>query len=145
MGIQFIPGNLVSYKFNSIKGSCGLVANGHTCIGFQLQLISNLLPRHAIEHHIYQFYLTFSLIHLTPKGKEETRADKLRSIVAQMEYSYQIHKWVEKGVPFSTNLYVPETHPLTLAQFHEREDERHVFKVHILWLWQFLVHVNPAF
>ena len=59
--------------------------------------------------------------------------------MAQIEYSYQIHKWVEKGVPFSTNLYVPETHLLTLAQFHGREDEGHVF----LWLWQFLVHVNP--
>ena len=63
-------------------------------------------------------------------GKKETRADKLRSIVAQMEYSYQIRKWTDSNVPFTTHLYIPETHPLTRATFHECEDEGHVFKVH---------------
>lgn len=66
---------------------------------------------------------------LNTAGKEETQEDKLRSTVAQMEYRHQIHQWVEKGVPFTTHLYVPETHPLTRATFHEREDEGHVFKV----------------
>ena len=69
-------------------------------------------------------------ISYTPTGKEETKDNKLRSIVAQMEYRHQIHQWVEKGVPFSTHLYVPEVHPLTRATFHDREDEGHVFKVH---------------
>ncbi len=46
-----------------------------------------------------------------------------------MEYSYEIRKWEEKGVPFRTHLYVPEVHPVTKARFHEREDEGHVFKV----------------
>ena len=37
-------------------------------------------------------------------GKKETRADKIRTIVAQMEYSYQIRKWTDSGVPFTTHL-----------------------------------------
>lgn len=62
-------------------------------------------------------------------GKKETRADKLRSIVAQMEYSHHIRKWTANNVPFTRHLYVPEVHPLTSATFHEREGEGHVFKV----------------
>jgi hypothetical protein len=45
-----------------------------------------------------------------------------------MEYSYQVNQWEERGVPFKTNLYVPEVHPVTQEYFHEREDEGHVFK-----------------
>ena len=57
------------------------------------------------------------------------RANKLRSIVAQMEYSHQIYKWTNNHMPFTTHLYVPETHPLTWAICHEREDEGHLFNV----------------
>ena len=49
-----------------------------------------------------------------------------------MEYTYQVRSWDEKGVPFRTHLYVPENHPITGNEFHEREDEAHVFKVNIL-------------
>ena len=55
----------------------------------------------------------------------------LRSILAQMEYSYQVCKWNDAGVPFRTHMYVPERHPLTGCDFHEREDFVHVLKVGI--------------
>lgn len=62
-------------------------------------------------------------------GKSETQADKLRSILAQIEYAYQIDYWESEGVPFRTHLHVPEDHPLTGHMFCEREDEGHVLKV----------------
>ena len=62
----------------------------------------------------------------------ESRADKLRSIVAQMVYTYEINCRDKRGVPFTRNMYVPEIHPVTLTLFHEREDEGHVFKVQLL-------------
>ena len=47
-----------------------------------------------------------------------------------MEYVYKICKWdSELGVPFQTHMYAPEKHPMTQKDFHEREDEGHVFKV----------------
>ena len=63
-------------------------------------------------------------------GKTETLTDKLRSILAQLEYQYQIATWEKEGVDFRTYLYVPEKHPLTQDIFYEREDEAHVFKVY---------------
>ena len=56
----------------------------------------------------------------------------LRSILAQMEYSYMICKWDDSGVPFCTYMHVPEKHPLTGSEFHEREDFAHVLKVHAM-------------
>lgn len=55
--------------------------------------------------------------------------DKLRSILAQLEYSYQVQHWHEQGVPFRTHMYVPEINALTGAPFHEREDDAHILKV----------------
>ena len=62
-------------------------------------------------------------------GKDEELGDKLRSILAQLEFSHTIDKWDQDGVPFKTHLYVPEVHPLTGHEFCERGDEGHVFKV----------------
>ena len=62
-------------------------------------------------------------------GKDEDEESMLRSILAQLEYRYQVCKWDTSGVPFRTYLYVPETHPITKAEFHEREDFAHVLKV----------------
>lgn len=62
-------------------------------------------------------------------GKTETKVEKLRSIMAQLEYTYQINQFSLKGVPFNEHLYVPEIHPSTKVGFCEREDEAHVFKV----------------
>ena len=55
--------------------------------------------------------------------------EKLRSILAQLEYKHQVMSWVSKGVPFNKHLYVPEVHPITGLGFCEREDEGHILKV----------------
>ena len=62
-------------------------------------------------------------------GREETTLEKLRSILAQLEYRYLVEHWEMKGVPFRSHLHVPEVHPLTGLMFCEREDEGHVLKV----------------
>ena len=64
-------------------------------------------------------------------GKEESLLYMLRSILAQMEYSYRVNYYHEQGIPFKTHLYIPEDHPETGLGFCEREDEGHVFKVYI--------------
>ena len=62
-------------------------------------------------------------------GKTETRVEKLQSILVQLEYAHQIHRFSSNGIPFNKHLYVPEIHPITKVEFCEREDEAHVFKV----------------
>ena len=44
-----------------------------------------------------------------------------------MEYKYQI----DYRDVFKVYMYVPEEHPKTGVTFDEREDEGHVFKVHM--------------
>ena len=63
-------------------------------------------------------------------GKNESIAEKLRSIISQLEFRFVLEQWEEKGVQFQTYLYVPEVHPGTNEVFCEREDEAHVLKVH---------------
>ena len=53
----------------------------------------------------------------------ETHDDKIRSVVAQVEYSHQVRK---ASVPY---LYVPEVHPISGMELHEREDDAHVLKI----------------
>ena len=62
-------------------------------------------------------------------GKSESDVEMLKSIISQLDYQYLILEWEKKGVQFRSHVYVPEVHPLTGVQFHEREDETHVFKV----------------
>ena len=57
----------------------------------------------------------------------------LRSILAQFDYCHQVCCWDQTGVPFKTHLYVPEVHPVTKEEYHEREDDAHV-RVHVCWL-----------
>ncbi len=64
-----------------------------------------------------------------PSGRKEDLCDKLRSIMSQLEYTYQICTWDDQGVPFKTHFYVPEVHPTTKSEFHEREDDAHILKV----------------
>ena len=66
-------------------------------------------------------------------GKTEDLTDKLRSILAQMEYTYRVRYWDSLGVPFRSHFYVPEKHPITDDVFHEREDDGHVLKVSSPW------------
>ena len=61
--------------------------------------------------------------------EDETRPQQLRSILAQLEFRFQVCQWEDNGVPFRQHIYVPEIHPITGGKFHEREDEGHVFKV----------------
>ena len=73
-------------------------------------------------------------------GKEETFLEKLRSILAQLEYAHQIRQWTSNGVPFDAYFYVPEVLPETDNIFLEREDEAHVLKV-ILILESDIYHI----
>lgn len=65
-------------------------------------------------------------------GKTETQTDKLKSILSQLHYKYLVEQYEAKGISFCSHLYVPEVHPITEMEFHEREDEGHVFKVCVL-------------
>ncbi len=62
----------------------------------------------------------------------ESRVHKLRSILAQMEYTYTVQKYHEEGVPFRHHLYVPEAVPDSRKNYpyHEREDNAHILKVY---------------
>ena len=62
-------------------------------------------------------------------GKSETITDMMRSILAQLEFKYQILEWERKGVPFRQHLYILEIHPVTKQAYFEMEDEPHVLKV----------------
>ena len=56
---------------------------------------------------------------------------KMRSIIAQMEYTYQIRTWQSKGVPFNIYMYIPENHPDTNATLCEQEDAVHLLNVKV--------------
>ena len=78
----------------------------------------------------YVIFFWFTLTHLCHAGKEETTVEQLRSILAQLHFTYEVcHYHDDLGVPFKHHLYVPETHPITNLTFSEREDEGHVLKV----------------
>ena len=53
----------------------------------------------------------------------------LKSILSQLDYTFQINQWHSKGVPFKMHLHIPEEHVETGEMFCEREDEGHVLKV----------------
>ena len=62
-------------------------------------------------------------------GRTESEADMMRSILAQLEYKYEICRYDSLGIPFCQHMYVPETNSVTYRSYHEREDEAHVLKV----------------
>jgi len=65
-------------------------------------------------------------------GVTETLNDQMRSILSQLEYAHTVSTYEQKGVPFRTYMYVPETHPTTNDTFYEREDEAHLLKVNVV-------------
>lgn len=73
------------------------------------------------------------------KGEKEHEEGMLHSILAQMEYSYQICKWHDAVIPFHMYMYVPGKHPVTGSDVHEREDFAHVLKVHTCFLIYFML------
>ena len=62
-------------------------------------------------------------------GQEDITVEKLRSILAQLEYKHQIEYWEMKEIPFKSHIQVPKVHPLTGLMFCEHEDEYYVLKV----------------
>lgn len=72
-----------------------------------------------------------SFVILIVGATNETKAEKLRSILAQMEFTYVICSYHEKGIPFRHHLYVPESVPNDQVDYpyHEREDSAHILKV----------------
>ena len=62
-------------------------------------------------------------------GKEEDKADMLRSILAQFEYSSKVKQYCADGVSFDKHLHIPEEHKLAGNVMCQREDEGHLFKV----------------
>ena len=83
----------------------------------------------------YNYGITYS------DDEEETFEDKLRSILAQMEFQHVVRSWDRKGVPFRTHMYVPEIHPVLGTEFHEREDEGHIFKVIACCLYDQVMYI----
>lgn len=63
------------------------------------------------------------------KVELEERADKLRSILSQLEFSHIVCDYDRRGIPFRSHLHVPEVHPDTGHTWYEREDPAHVLKV----------------
>ena len=67
---------------------------------------------------------------ITPNvGVDEDLCAKMKSILSQMEYGYQISGWVSKGVRFDYHLYVPEVHSDSGSLYYENEDDAHILKV----------------
>ena len=58
----------------------------------------------------------------------ESLLDKLRSIVATYKFRATIDYWRERGVDFSTYLYIPEVDPVTGEERHDRGDHNHLFR-----------------
>ncbi len=68
---------------------------------------------------------------LLATGKEELVDDKMRSILAQFEYSKRIKEYVRQGIPFNCHLIVPEVHKHTGHVICHREDGAHLLKVRV--------------
>ena len=63
-------------------------------------------------------------------GKSESITDnRMRSILAQLEFKYRILERERQGVPFREYIYVPKIHPVTQQVYFETEDEPHVFNI----------------
>lgn len=75
-------------------------------------------------------------------GELETVTDMMRSILAQLEFKYQILEWEKKGVPFRQYIYVPEIHPVSKQVYCDMGDEAHVLKVCVC---TFYLHVALSF
>lgn len=54
--------------------------------------------------------------------------DTLRSIAATLFYRASVEEWKEKGIDFSTYVYIPEVDPTTNTVHHDRADHGHLLK-----------------
>lgn len=80
--------------------------------------------------HVYVFISIYACTLTCYTENMESEVEMLKSIFAQLEYTYEVCSWHSQGVHFRHYLYIPEMHPLTGQMFIEREDEGHVFKVY---------------
>ncbi len=87
---------------------------------------SNYIHAHNLTDVNVFLYIDFSA---GQDIKDEAIADKLRSILAQLEFSKTTKEYNQKGVAFCTHLHVPEIHLDTGYSWYEREDPAHVLKV----------------
>ena len=105
----------------------------NTCV---LYTFSSKSGAECVHSHMYIYLRAHTHTHthththiILYTGKTETTSDKLRSVLAQLEFSHRVRKYAEQGVPFIYFMYVPEEHPITKYPICEREDEGHVLKV----------------
>ena len=75
---------------------------------------------------------TYGLYDSINVGKLEGFEDKLRALLTQFHYTYEIRKFEAQGIPFNVYMYIPEHHPGTNDVFFEREDEAYLIKVILL-------------
>lgn len=62
------------------------------------------------------------------RDTQESLLDKLRSVVATCRFRATIEYWKQRGADFSMHLYVPEVHPVTEEERHDRGDHNHLFR-----------------
>ena len=65
-------------------------------------------------------------------GKPEGFEDKLRSILAQFHYVFEIRNFATQGIPFNLYMYVPERPPEINDVSFEKENEAHLINVVLL-------------
>ena len=60
----------------------------------------------------------------------ESYIEKMRIIIATLYYKFVMQDYATKGVDFIHHLYVPEidSRPITMMEFYERADNRHLLK-----------------
>lgn len=74
-------------------------------------------------------YLTIIYTQFLAERTTETYDDKLKSVLAQLDFSHQVLDYDSRGIRFRTHIYIPEIHPVSCSEYHEREDDAHVLKV----------------
>lgn len=104
----------------------------HKTDSYREQFQKAMWYTHGYQVNLFQvmsdvlYFYTFSI------GKEEHEADKLQSILAQLEYKHWVDKYVQKGVPFNKHLYCPEKHP----NFSVREKMKGMF-----WRYKYFTYI----
>lgn len=92
--------------------------------------LSPLVTLTTPGNQVCPYACTTKSCHSFSSGEKETLHAKLKSILAQLEYTYQVRSWQSKGVPFDMAMYVPENHPESGDVFYEHEDAAHLLKVY---------------
>ena len=108
-----------------------LYIHSHTCTHALMYTHTHTSKYVCLMPNTYGLYDSINV------GKLEGFEDKLRSLLAQFHYTYEIRKLEAQETPFNVYMYVPEHHPETNDVFFEREDEAHLIKV-ILFVYMLI-------